>query len=154
MTHGSLIKSSLQKAMAICAGSEHSSGDIRHKLSQWGLNGNDSEEVLKILIKENFINDKRYASAYTADKLRNNKWGRIKISSQLRLKGISDDIIRSALNEVDDSVYADMIKEVLSSYRKTVKAKNQFDLKGKMMRFGLSRGYESHLLYDLLGEIE
>ena len=154
MTHGNLIKRSLQRAMAICAGSEHSSGDIRHKLTLWGLNANDSEEVIRMLIKENFINDKRYASAYTADKLRNNRWGKIKILSQLRSKGISEEIIRSALNEVNDSEYTYMIREVLSSYRKTVKAKNQFDLKGKMMRFGLSRGYESNLLYDLLSDLE
>jgi regulatory protein len=140
--------------MAICAGSEHSGGDIRYKLSSWGVNSSDADEIIGILKKENFINDKRFAAAYTADKIRNNKWGKIKISSQLRLKGIPDEIIRSSLDEVDGEQYSGMIKEVLASYRKTVKAKNKYDLKGKLMRFGLSRGYESHLLYDILGDLE
>ena len=42
--------------------------------------------------------------------------------------------------------------EIMKAYRKTVKAKNQYDLKGKLMRFGLSRGFESNLLYDILNE--
>ncbi len=140
--------------MAICAGTEHSGGEIRYKLSSWGVKSSDADEIIGILVKENFINDKRYTAAYIADKLRNNKWGRIKISSQLRLKGISDEIIRSSLNEVDDTQYIGMIREVIASYRKTVKAKNKYDLKGKLMRFGLSRGYESHLLYDILGDLD
>jgi hypothetical protein len=43
---------------------------------------------------------------------------------------------------------------MISSQRRKVKAKNQYDLKGKLLRFGLSRGFESHLLYDLLNETD
>jgi hypothetical protein len=42
----------------------------------------------------------------------------------------------------------------MAAHRKTVKAKNQFDLKGKLMRFGQSRGYESSLLYEIINESE
>ena len=35
-----------------------------------------------------------------------------------------------------------------------IKAKSKFDLKGKLLRFGLSKGFESHLLYDLLNDWE
>jgi regulatory protein len=154
MAENNLFKSSLQRAMAICAGGEHSGGDIRRKLSSWGISGKDADEILQILVKENFINDKRYASAYISDKLRYNKWGKIKISSQLKLKGISDEIIKSSMNEIDEQRYQEMIKEVISSYRRRAKAKNQYDLKGKLMRFGLSRGYENHLLYDIINDLE
>lgn len=154
MPENSLFNSSLQRAMAICAKSEHSGGDIRYKLNSWGVSNNDSDEIIRILTKENFINDRRFASAYISDKLRNNKWGKIKISSQLRLKGVSEEIIRSSLSKIDDTEYLDLIKAVISTYRKTVKAKNQYDLKGKLLRFGLSRGFESHLLYDILNDLD
>ncbi len=149
-----LFKSALRRAMAICAGSEHSGGEIAGKLSSWGVSAEDAGEIIRVLAKENFVNDKRYAAAYISDKLRYNKWGKVKIAAQLKIKGIPDDIIRESLNAVDDSQYLNMIKEVLASHRKSLKAKNQYDLKGKMMRFGLSRGYESHLLYDLLNDLD
>ncbi len=47
-----------------------------------------------------------------------------------------------------------MIRDTLDSHRKFVKAKNQFDLKGKLLRFGLSKGFESHMLYDILNDLE
>ena len=34
----------------------------------------------------------------------------------------------------------------------TIRAKNQYDLKGKLHRYGLSKGYENHLLYEILND--
>jgi len=48
----------------------------------------------------------------------------------------------------------DALKEMIATQRRKVKAKNQYELKGKLLRFGLSRGFESHLLYDLLNDAE
>jgi len=39
-------------------------------------------------------------------------------------------------------------------HRKSIKAKNQFDLRGKLLRYGLSKGFESSLLYDILNDME
>ncbi len=61
MTENDPFKTALNKAMAICATNEHCSQDIRIKLDSWGLRGEAADKVIGILIKENFINDKRYA---------------------------------------------------------------------------------------------
>jgi regulatory protein len=150
MFENDLAKTALTKAMALCAGREYSTGDIRKKLNSWGIGSVDSELIIKTLVKENFINETRYASAYVADKFRYNKWGKIKLTSQLRARGIPEDIIKSSLDGIDDEQYRNTLQEIMKTYRKTVRAKNQYDLKGKLMRFGLSRGFESNLLYDLL----
>jgi len=47
-----------------------------------------------------------------------------------------------------------MIKDMILSRRKSVKAKNQYDLKGKLLRYGLSKGFESSLLYDILNDLD
>ena len=106
------------------------------------------------LIKENFINDKRYAEAFVKDKYKQNKWGKVKIAAHLRLKNIPSEIIESALATIDDGQYRQTIRDILTSHRRFIKAKNQFDLKGKLLRFGLSKGIESHILYDILNEME
>ncbi len=152
MAENDSVKTALSKAMALCAAREYSSGDISNKLNSWGINSNDSEEIIRILIKDNFINDARFASAFTTDKYRYNKWGKIKIASHLKARGIPEEIIKSSLNGIDDEQYRNTLMEIMKAYRKTVKAKNQYDLKGKLMRFGLSRGFESNLLYDILNE--
>jgi regulatory protein len=154
MTENTLVKAALNKAMALCAKSEFCSGDIKIKLESWGLTSSDAKSVISTLIKENFINDKRYAEAFVKDKYRHNKWGKVKIASHLKAKNIESELISSALATLDDNQYRQMIRDTINSHRKFVKAKNQYDLKGKLLRFGLSKGFESHMLYDILNEID
>lgn len=154
MPENSLFKTALNKAMALCARREFCSWDIQVKLESWGLNSSDAKSVISSLIKEDFINDKRYAEAFVRDKYRQNKWGKVKITAHLKAKNIASELISSALASLDDDQYRQMIRDTLDSHRKFVKAKNQYDLKGKLLRFGLSKGFESHLLYDILNEID
>jgi regulatory protein len=77
----------------------------------------------------------------------------LKISAHLRAKNIPGNIIDQALNTLDNEEYKQMLNNLLTSHRRSVKAKNQYDLKAKMMRYGLSKGFESSLLYDLLNEM-
>lgn len=148
------IRSALGRAMALCAKSEQCSSDIRSKLESWGLGSSESISVINTLISENFINDERYAGSFVRDKFRHNKWGKVKIASHLRLKNIEPEVIVSALSLLDDDQYRQMITDTLNSHRKFIKAKNAYDLKGKLLRFGLSKGFESQIIYDILNETD
>jgi regulatory protein len=154
MTKNILADAALKKAMNLCARREYCSNDIRNKLDTWGLNEQYTENIISRLVKDNFINDNRYAEAFVKDRYWNNKWGKIKISAQLKAKKISSSSIESAMASIDEDQYRQTIREILISHRKFIKAKNQYDLKGKLLRFGLSRGFESHILYDVLNELE
>ena len=149
-----LFKTSLNRAMALCAGREYCSDDIRSKLGSWVIRSDDAGKIMEILVKEKFLDDRRYAEAFVKDKYRQNKWGRLKIASMLRMKNIPGDIINLALQAIDEDEYRQTVREIVMSHRKSVKAKNNYDLKGKLMRFGLSKGFESNLLYDLMNEID
>jgi len=152
MTESEPVKSALNRAMALCATHEYCSEDIRIKLASWGIKGQDSDRILAKLKKENFINDERYARSFVSEKYRNYKWGRIKISSHLYAKRLSAEIISSALETIDEEEYRKNIRGILASHEKMIRARNKFDLKGKLLRFGLSKGFESNILYDILNE--
>ena len=146
------FKTALSKSMTLCSRREYCGYDIRNKLQSWNISSEDAERIIKILTAENFINELRYTVSFVKDKFNYNKWGKVKIASQLKAKGISADNIKTAFGEVDDETYLKMIKNLLTLHRKTIKAKNQYDLKAKLLRYGLSKGFESHILYDILGE--
>jgi len=154
MADSALYKTVLSKVMAICSRSEHCINDIRSKLQSWGVSESDEERIINVLIRENFINETRYAEAYTRDKFRYNKWGKVKIRAGLKLKKIPGEIIKNALDSIDNDTYRKTIEELISGHRRSVKAKNQYELKGKLLRYGLSKGFESDLLYDLLSGLE
>jgi len=153
MTEETLYKASLSKAMALCSRREYCPEDIRLKLQSWGMGENDTGRVIEILIKENFLNENRFAEAFVKDKFNYNKWGKVKIAAHLKMKKIPSGIIRSALDCIDDEIYRKTLSDLIVSHRRSVKAKNQYDLKGKLLRFGLSKGFESSLLYELLNEM-
>lgn len=150
MAENLLYGTALNKAMALCAGREMCISDIRGKLVSWGVKDNDSEKIIIALITAKFIDEERYSAAFVKDKFRQNKWGKIKIGAALRMKRITDEVIRKALGNIDDAEYLDLLKSIVEKQRKSVKAKNQYDLKGKLLRHCLSKGFESHLVYDLL----
>ena len=154
MTENELIKISLSKAMALCSRREYSTDDIRSRLNLWGVSDNNSEKIINILYKENFINDIRYSKAFVKDKFIYNKWGKVKIAAHLRIKKIPPDIIKTALDSIDNEDYIKILKELLSDHRRHIKARSKYDLKGKLLRYGLSKGFESDLLYDLLNDTE
>jgi len=154
MKENELFKASLNRAMALCAGREYSSAEIMNKLSSWGINDRDGTEIIGLLKKDNFINEERYALAFVRDKFRYNKWGKLKISAQLKSKGIPGETISKALNTIDNETYKKQMGKLLAEHRRSVKAKNDYDLKAKLLRYGLSKGFESNLLYDLLNGID
>lgn len=154
MGENPLYRIALSKAMAQCSHREYCCDDIRNKLVYWGVGNSDAEKIIDVLIRENFINESRYATAFVKDKFRYNKWGKIKISSHLKMKKIPSGIISAALDSIDYDDYAKSLIELISGHRRTVKAKNQYELKAKLLRYGLSKGFESSLLYDILNEYE
>ena len=70
------------------------------------------------------------------------------------MKKIPDEIIRNAIESINDEEYLDLLKNIIKKQKRTVKAKNQFELKGKLLRHCLAKGFESHLVYDLLNDLE
>jgi regulatory protein len=154
MTENTLFKTALMKAMSQCSQRELCCSEIENRLEQWGLQESDSQKIIDILIKDNFINEERYSRAFVKDKFNHNKWGRIKIASHLRAKKIAPGIIGSALATIDNESYRSILKSIIDGHRRSVKAKNSYEMKAKLLRFGLSRGFESSLLYELLNEVE
>ena len=152
MAENTLYKTALSKAMSQCSRRELCCSDVESRLETWGLQKSDCQRIIDTLISENFINEERYANAFVKDKFNHNRWGRIKIASHLRAKSIAPGIISSALSSIDPESYMNIMKSLIDGHRRSVKAKNSYEMKAKLLRFGLSRGFESSLLYDILNE--
>lgn len=145
-------KSALNKAMTLCSKKEYCCDDMRTKLYSWGLATDDTEKVISTLLTEKFIDEQRYSNAYSRDKFNYNKWGKIKIASNLKQKKIPSDTIKSALESIDDETYIKVLRNLIEVHKRKTKSKNQYELRGKLMRFCLSKGFESSLIYYILGE--
>ena len=131
---------------AMCAQAEHCEQEMRDKMRRWGIEPDAQDRVVARLVKERYVDNERYARAFVKDKIRYNKWGRRKVMQALWMKRIDDDIQRSVLDEIDDKEYIDVLVPLLKQKRKTIKAKSDYELNQKLVRFALSRGFDFSII--------
>ena len=131
---------------AMCAQAEHCEQEMRDKMKRWGIEPDAQDRVVARLVKERYVDNERYARAFVKDKIRYNKWGRRKVMQALWMKRIDDDIQRSVLDEIDDKEFIDVLVPLLKQKRKTIKAKSDYELNQKLVRFALSRGFDFSII--------
>lgn len=132
----------LNRVAAYCSAAEHCRAEIAEKLQRWGIAYDAIDRILNRLEQEKYIDEERFCRAFIRDKYRFAKWGKMKIGQALQLKKISSATYRSLLNEIDEEEYLTILRDLLNSKRKSVRAENEYELNGKLMRFALSRGFE------------
>ena len=143
-------KTAHAKAEHYCAYQERSQQEVRNKLYDYGLRSNEVEEVISELIQGNFLNEERFAIAYTLGKFRMMHWGRIKIKMGLKSKKVSDKLIVYALKKIDAEDYFNTLCSLLSKKAAQVKESDPYKRKHKLVQYGLMRGYESDIIFDAL----
>lgn len=151
LTHDQTI--AYDKAAFSCSRSEKCTSEIQEKLKLWGLSSEDSELVVEKLVIEKYIDDERFARAYVKDKFRFNHWGKQKIAHMLRAKNISSEILELAFEEIEEGGYTEGLRKILTDKEKSIKAKDKFDKRNKLMRFAMGRGFESGQIYAVLKEL-
>lgn len=144
----------LNSLMKLCSRAERSSADALRLMQRWGVGAEEAKGVLRKLQEERFIDDRRYAEMFTREKLRLSGWGAYKIKAALRQKGISHDIINEVIEPMlSDSDTKGRLTELLLRKVKSIKGTSLYDIKGKLIRFGLSRGFEMDEVHECASNI-
>lgn len=134
-------KQALSKLMALCARSEHSSGDMLQKMRLWGLDEATQARIMERLVSGKFIDDERFTRAFVNDKIKYNQWGRRKIEQALWTKGIEPSVQQKILDSIDENEYLAVLKPLLKSKERSVIGRNEFERQMKLIRFAVSRGF-------------
>lgn len=136
----------LQRLAALCASAEHCEYEMTEKMRKWEVDEADRERIMEYLRKAKFVDDERYARAFVKDKIKYNKWGRRKVEQGLWAKHIAEDIRQRVLDEVDDSDYKSVLIDLLKSKRRGIKAESDYELKRKLVKYAMSRGFDYQII--------
>ena len=134
------------KASYYCSLSEHCIKKVREKLVQWESPKEFIDPIIEKLLEQDYLNEERFSRAFVKDKFRFNHWGRIKIQTHLRALEISSENIAKAMEEINEDEYAEILDEIVEKKRKTIKKGTDYEIRAKLLRHALSRGFE----YDLI----
>ena len=144
----------LQSLMRLCARSEKSTGDALRLMRTWGVPEAEQRAVLDKLLADRYIDNRRYAEAYTREKSQLSGWGERKIAMQLRLKGVERETISVVLAELmDDDDKRERLREKLQRKLRSTKAANDYELRGKLLRYALGLGYDYDMAADAIDEV-
>lgn len=137
-----------------CAIQERCNTDIVTKMKTWRITNENQNKILNILIKEDFINDKRYSKSFCRGKFRIKKWGKVKIANELKRKNINPSTITSSLNEIKDIDYITELDTQFNKKKQSIKSSNYYDKKKKIANYLIGKGYESNLVWEKLRELK
>lgn len=142
----------LDRLQAQCVKREYSRSDIFKKaLKAFEGDRDEAEKAVASLVEDRFVDDARYAAAFAREKARLSGWGPVKISFALSGKEISKAVIAEALREVDPGEADSRMLSVLETKRKSLEGDPQ--IKFKLIKFALTRGYEYEKIAPVVDEI-
>lgn len=147
-------KEILHKLTALCARGEHCTYEMREKMRKWDTDLSIENRIIDYLVREKYVDDCRYARVFAMDRIKSNKWGRRKVEQAMYQKRLSKDIIRETLDNIDDDIYLDILRPLLKSKRRSIKAANPYEANGKLIRFALGRGFTMDLIRQCIDDVD
>ncbi len=144
------LNDALRKAASFCAYQERTYQEVRDRLAKWNITGPDAELIIEELAAQNYLNQDRFATTFAGSKFRVKQWGKARIRQELKQRGIVGEALDQALNTIEPDDYHATLTELLAKKRQTLRDDNPLVIKQKLVRYALSKGYESSLIFSIL----
>jgi regulatory protein len=142
------LEEAIKKAEHYCAYQERCHKEVRDKLKTWHMIPEAIDVVMVHLLQENFLNETRFAEAFVSGKLRIKKWGRLRLTLELKQRDISSVTINLALSKIDEGEYLEIFNALAEKKALLIQDANVYKSRKKLIDYLLYRGWETHLIYE------
>lgn len=139
-----------QKALDFIAYRPRTAQETRRKLQQAGYEAFLIDNTIAALSDNGLLNDEYYAQQWVEERMRLKPRSKRVLIYELRQKGIPDDVIQSAVEEVDDfrSAY-EAAEGRLSRYE----GLSKFEFRNKLGSFLAGKGYSYEVIAEVTQEL-
>ena len=140
-------------AVGALARKMRSVAELKRLLRQRLPEGDESEAMVEAVIArlkgQKYLNDSAYAAAYSSYRRENEKFGRLRVVTDLKARGVHGDVITKAVSEA----YAGADEEKLArEYLRRKRLKKPGDAKdaARIFRALVRAGYTNHIIIRIL----
>ena len=144
----------LEKIRSFCAAQERCISETEAKLREWKVKPDKAEKIIEQLIKEDYLNEERFAKSFAGGKFRINHWGKTKIIYELERRGVPDLIIQIGLEEIEDEEYEETLSEILERKNREIKDNDPYKRKQKLIAHALQKGYHYGMIRQELDKMK
>lgn len=142
-----------QKIAQYCVYQDRCHKEVEEKIKSYDLIPEAREMILLNLMKDNFLNEERFAKSFARGKFRIKHWGKNRIVNELKMKDISSYNIKTALKEIDDKEYINTIYKITENRNNVISESNPYKRKKKLIDFLLRKGFETDLIFKTIEDV-
>ncbi|MGY3792199.1 regulatory protein RecX [Aquimarina sp. 433] len=147
------VTEAIKKMEHYCAYQDRCHKDISEKLSTMKLIPEAKEKIILHLIEHNFLNEERFAKSFARGKFRIKKWGKQRITRELKFRQISEYCIKKALQEIPENEYLETFHNIAEKKFESITVTDNYKKRKKLIDYLLYRGWENQLVFDKVTEL-
>lgn len=147
------VEEAKRKLEHYCAYQERCHQEVKQKLRDMNMIPEASDLIIVHLLEHNFLNEERFAKTYVSGKFNIKKWGRRRLTLELKRKNISKFSINAAIKEISDEDYLLAFNALAEKRVEAIRETNKLKKKKKLIDYLLYRGWESHLVYEKVNSL-
>lgn len=148
------VEEATKRMERYCTYQERCHKEVNQKLYEMRMIPEAVDQIIDHLLRNNFLNETRFAQAFARGKFRTKKWGRNRIVNELKRREISKYNIQIALREIPDSEYYKIFEALAEKRLQQLNAEKNLQKKRKKLAdYLFYRGWEPELVYGKVGEI-
>lgn len=147
------VEEATRKLEQYCSYQDRCHQEVIKKLKDLRMIPEAIDLIITHLIRENYLNEERFARSFARGKFRIKKWGRNRIVNELKQRGVSKFNIKAALTEINESDYLRTFDELANKRLSQIKETDRQRKRKKLADYLFYRGWESNLVYEKIKEL-
>ena len=120
----------------------------------YGLYKKEVEEIIAILIENNYLNEERFAVQFVGGKFRMKHWGRKKIQYELQQKGVGSYFIKLCIKRNRRHDYLETLQKLALAKWKSLAGQQTISRQAKTYAYLLQKGFEPAIISKVLNDIK
>lgn len=148
------IDEAKKKLEYYCAYQERCHQEVIKKLREMNMIPQVIDTIIGHLIEHNYLNETRFAKAYTRGKFTQKKWGKKRIIRELKMRNISAFNITIALREIEDEDYLKTLQELTVKFWNAHMEKDKVIQNKKVVDALVYRGWETALIFEAIQQLK
>lgn len=147
------VQEATKKLEGYCAYQERCHKEVVNKLREIRMIPEAIDKIVVHLVENDYLNEERFAKSFARGKFTIKKWGRKRITLELKQRGISRFNIKTAIQEINQTAYLETFDALADKRLAQITEKNLLKRRKKLADYLLYRGWESDLVYEKIKEL-
>ena len=147
------VDEALSKLQKYCSYQDRCHKEVEQKLKEMQMISEASDQIIMALIEGDYLNEERFALAFVRGKFKIKKWGRHRLTSELKQRNISKYLIDKALKQISEAAYKASFDSLAHKKVASIIGVSAFKKKKKLADYLLYRGWESSMVYEKVNQV-